>query len=117
MVSVTADGFDSFEAASASFSKRGLHLLELSVPPVSNDPHWHSFDAEFYILDGELELVDVASGKTLHCAPGSWVKVPARAVHAERSAGGYRIVLGTSVPATEFGEPVDRDPATLGASI
>ena len=112
-VSVTPDKYDSSDQALAAFSAAGLHTMNFEVPPVTNEPHWHHFDSEFYIVDGELTLTDAASGEQLECRPGCSVQVPARALHAEKSESGYTIVLGTSVPANEFGDPVDLPPETL----
>lgn len=91
----------------------GWHTLRLDVPPVYNQAHWHHFDSVFYILEGSLTLHDTEQGQAFSCEAGSRVSVGARALHREASATGYRIVLGTSVPATEFGDPVDLPPALL----
>lgn len=91
----------------------GWHTLNLDVPPVQNQDHWHQFDAVFYILEGDLTVRDANSGREFACGPGSRISVPARALHREHSSAGYRIVLGTSVPAAEFGDPVDLPPELL----
>ncbi|MEM9622245.1 MAG: hypothetical protein AAF993_11380 [Pseudomonadota bacterium] len=83
----------------------------LDVPPVDNDPHWHRFDAEFYILDGDLILTG-ADNTTHYCPTGTKVVVPQGAVHAEKSQG-YRIALGTSLQPSEYGDPVDRPVSEL----
>ena len=93
----------------------GLHVMKLDVPAVHNEAHWHHFDAEFYILSGSLQLTDAATGNVLDCPPGSCVTVPARSLHAERS-GGYSILLGTSVPPEQFGDPVNRPAEDLQKS-
>jgi len=89
---------------------KGLHTMTLEVDPVQNTPHWHHFDAQLYILAGDLEFTDVASNERHNCSAGSLVSIPAGSLHAEHSQQGYRIVLGTSVPAEEFGDPVNLPP-------
>jgi mannose-6-phosphate isomerase-like protein (cupin superfamily) len=101
------------EKLESSLAADGWHTLSLDVPPVQNQNHWHHFDAVLYILEGDLTVRDANSGREFCCGPGSRVSVPARALHREDSSAGYRIVLGTSVPATEFGDPVDLPPALL----
>jgi mannose-6-phosphate isomerase-like protein (cupin superfamily) len=112
-LTVTDDGISDESAALAALGRQGLHVLALDVEPVLNDPHWHHFDAEFHVLSGSLELTDAATGRIHACGPGSRVRVPARALHAEHSPAGYRIALGTSVAPEEFGDPVNRPPETL----
>ena len=111
-VSVAVDALGSEAEAEQALAQGGMHVMKLDVPAVENDPHWHHFDAQFYILSGSLQLTDVASGRVLDAPAGSKVTVPARTLHAERSAG-YSIVLGTSVAAVEFGDPVNRPSETL----
>ena len=111
-VSVAVDALGSEAEAEQALARAGMHVMKLDVPAVENDPHWHHFDAEFYILSGSLQLTDVASGRVLDAPARSKVTVPARTLHAERSAG-YSIVLGTSVTAEEFGDPVNRPAGTL----
>ena len=112
-VTVTPDKYESSDQALAAFAANGLHTMSLDVPPVENNSHWHHFDSEFHITTGYLTLTDVGSGAELKCGPGSTVRVPAKALHAELSQTGYSIVLGTSVPPEEFGDPVDLAPETL----
>jgi mannose-6-phosphate isomerase-like protein (cupin superfamily) len=99
--------------ANAALKNKYVFTTELDVPPVDNAPHWHSFDAEFYILSGELTLTDCASGQQFVCSSGDRITVPARSIHSELSTSGYRILLGTSVPPDQFGDPVERPAATL----
>ena len=93
--------------------EHNLHVMALDVPAVSNTTHWHHFSSRFYITEGQLQLTDTSSGQTFQCKAGDMVCVPAKALHSERSKSGYSIVLGTTVPATEFGEPVDLSPELL----
>lgn len=96
------------------FAKAGLdHVLELDVPPVDNTAHWHHFSSQFYLTAGSLTITDIASGEVLHCEAGTRVSVPARVLHAEYSPDGYSILLATSVPPEEYGDPVNRPPEEL----
>lgn len=112
-IAVTQDGILEEPAALSALREQGLHTMALDVEPVDNASHWHHFDAEFHILSGTLAITDVASGQVHHCKAGSRVNVPARTLHAETSHDGYRIALGTSVPAEEFGDPVNLPPQAL----
>ena len=112
-IAVTTDGIRDEQAALSALRDQGLHVMALDVEPVDNDSHWHQFDAEFHILSGTLALTDTATGQVHHCETGSRVRVPARTLHAETSHDGYRIALGTSVPAEAFGDPVNRPPQAL----
>ncbi|MGI9324750.1 MAG: hypothetical protein ACR2PZ_05990 [Pseudomonadales bacterium] len=115
-VAVEYDCFESESDALALLQSAGMHTMALAVPPVNNSTHWHHFDSVFFILEGSLELTDAASGVTHQCRLGCRISVPAKALHYELSTTGYRIALGTSVPASEFGEPVNLPPATLNVS-
>jgi len=112
-VRVHHNAFKNRTEAEAAVVRSGLIRMELDVPPVENTSHWHDFHAELYILDGDLHFTDVAEGKTHVCRAGSHVVVPRWALHAEMSRGGYHIIFGTSVPASEFGDPVNRAPEDL----
>lgn len=96
--------------ATAELQAKGLHTMTLEVDPVQNTPHWHHFDAQFHILSGDLEFRDVAGDVRHACSAGSLVCIPSGLLHAEHSKQGYSIVLGTSVPAEEFGDPVNLPP-------
>lgn len=96
--------------ATAELQAKGLHTMTLEVEPVQNTAHWHHFDAQFHILSGDLEFTDVAGDVRHVCGAGSLINVPSGLLHAERSEQGYTIVLGTSVPAEEFGDPVNLPP-------
>ena len=110
---VTTDGIRDEAAALSALRDQGLHTMALDVEPVNNDSHWHHFDAEFHILSGTLALTDASTGEVHQCEAGSRIRVPARTLHAETSRDGYQIALGTSVPAEEFGDPVNLPPQAL----
>lgn len=98
------------EEATRELQAKGLHTMTLAVEPVQNTAHWHHFDAQFHILSGDLEFTDVAGDVRHACGAGSLVSIPSGLLHSEHSAQGYIIVLGTSVPAEEFGDPVNLPP-------
>ncbi len=100
------------EVAPEQLADNHAFVTELSVPAIDNTLHWHSFDAQFYITDGDLILTD-EHGKRHPCGPGCMVTVPARTLHREYSRHGYQIVFGASVTPDQFGDPVNRAPETL----
>ena len=89
----------------------GMHIVEMDVPAVDNEPHWHSFSTWLYIVEGELEITDTEQDKTLTAKPGARVDVPERVLHSESSRG-YKIIAGmTEMPAE--GAEVDLPPEAL----
>lgn len=112
-IEVTQPGIESPHAVEAQLRGMGLHFLTLDVPPVENTAHWHSFSSVFYITKGSLMLTDVTSGDVLEAGPGSRVSVPAKTLHAERSAEGYSILLGVSRDPATFEDPVNLPPEDL----
>ncbi|NIM69290.1 MAG: hypothetical protein GTN86_10835 [Xanthomonadales bacterium] len=111
-ISVHTDHFSDAAQALDEIEAAGWHVVEMDVPAVRNESHWHTFSTRIYILEGVLNITDSARDRVLQAGPGSRVDVPARVLHSEDSAG-YRIVAGMSVdPATLIG-PIDLDPADL----
>jgi uncharacterized RmlC-like cupin family protein len=89
----------------------GLHAMEMDVPAVANESHWHEFSTWMYILSGELNITDSKLEKTLKAGPGCRVDVPERVLHCENSSG-YKIIAGlTSLPKDP--NDVDLPPETL----
>ncbi len=112
MIEVIENHFDNEEAAAREIDASTLYKTEFTVPQVAGAAHWHRFDALLYLLEGVLHLTDVATGKVLNIRPGYRVSIPAGTLHAERSDG-YRVLLGSSVPPEDFGDPVDIAPSEL----
>ncbi|HKJ18368.1 MAG TPA: hypothetical protein VJ984_13535 [Xanthomonadales bacterium] len=111
-ITVDQDHFTSPETAREELAEQGLHIFEMSIPPVDNHSHWHSFSTIIYVLEGELRIVDTVSDEVMLAGPGARVSVPERVLHSEHSDG-YDIVAGMSVdPASLEGE-VDLDPDLL----
>ena len=98
--------------AEAEIRDQGLHEMVFEVPAVDNEPHWHDFDAYLYILEGTLQLRDVAAGVIHECSPGMRIDVPAKTVHAEKSDG-YTVLLGSTRDPATFDENLNRPPETL----
>lgn len=89
----------------------GLHVVEMDVPAVNNEPHWHDFSTWLYILEGELLITDTEQDKTFKAVRGTRVDVPERVLHCEESAG-YKIIAGmTAMPSDPA--HVDRPPEEL----
>ncbi len=92
----------------------GLHVVEMDVPAVRNEPHWHEFSTWIYVLEGELLITDTAQDRTLKATPGTRVDVPERVLHCEESAG-YKIIAGmTQLPADP--QKVDLPPELLDSA-
>lgn len=112
-IEITQAGFNP-DDAEATFRARGFaYFTPLDVPPVENTTHWHSFDSIFYITKGSVHLTDGETGTVKEAGPGSLVSVPAEALHAERSAEGYSILLGVTRDPATFEDPVDLPPEDL----
>ena len=97
----------------AELTGAGLHFLALDVPPVENTAHWHDFSSVFYITKGSVRLTDSTSGEVYDAQPGARVSVPARALHAEKSATGYSILLGVTRDPATFEDDVNLPPEDL----
>jgi hypothetical protein len=111
-VSLHRDHFSSPEQAYDEMEIAGLYPVEMDVPAVKNESHWHRFSTWIYILEGELNITDYAHDRTLKAGPGSRVDVPERALHSEESAG-YKIIAGMTVDPASLTGPIDLDPADL----
>ena len=76
----------------------GLYVVEMDVPAVKNEPHWHEFSTWIYMLEGELLITDAQLDRTFKATRGDRVDVPERVLHNEESDG-YKIIAGmTSMP-------------------
>ena len=113
-IKVTNAEIESEEAFKAELESAGLpFFMPLEVPPVENTSHWHSFSSVFYITEGKVQLTDVATGVTHEAGPGSRISVPAKALHHEFSADGYKILLGVTRDPATFEEDVNLPPENL----
>ncbi len=45
--------------------------------------HWHDHDVHAYVMEGETDFLDAATGKRFPVMAGDKVFVPARTLHAE----------------------------------
>lgn len=115
-IAVHPDHFSSRAQAYDEIEIAALHPVDMTVPPVSNDSHWHDFSTQLYILEGELCITDVAQDRTLVAGPGARVDVPARVLHREESDQGYTLIAGMSVNPETLEGDVDLDPQLLEES-
>lgn len=92
--------------------RNGLFPVEMDVPAVKNDSHWHEFSTLIYILQGELTITDATNNRVLTAGPGCRVDVPTRVLHHEESSG-YKIIAGMTVDPATLNGPIDLDPTLL----
>ncbi len=111
-LSVHRDHFSLPEQAFDEIEIAGLYTVEMDVPAVKNESHWHDFSTWIYILEGELHITDTALDRVLLAGPGSRVDVPERVLHSEESSG-YKIIAGMSANPASMTGPIDRDPDLL----
>lgn len=111
-LSVHRDHFKSPKQAYGEIEIAGLYAVEMNVPAVKNESHWHDFSTWIFILEGELLITDIDQDRTLLAGPGSRVDVPQRVLHSEESSG-YKIIAGMSADPAGVAEPIDRDPDLL----
>ena len=111
-IAVYPDHFTTAEEALEKISAAGLHVMQMDVPAVKNQSHWHTFSTRIYILEGVLLISDTAQNHVLRAGPGSRVDVPARVLHSEDSAG-YSIVAGLTADPASLSGPIDLEPADL----
>ena len=109
MITLEPNHFASAADAEAELASSELFAMEFAVPAVASAVHWHRFDAVLYLLEGELQLTDASADKVLRVTPGCKVTIPQGTLHAELSDG-YRVLLGSSIPAEQFDDPVDLAP-------
>jgi hypothetical protein len=111
-LSIYLDHFEDEVDALNEVKAAKLHPVEMTVPSVCNEVHWHSFSTRLYILQGVLRITDSRRNCVLVAGPGSRVDVPARVLHCEESEG-YRIVAGMSVDPASLAGPIDLPPEDL----
>ena len=78
--------------------------------------HWHSDEVHAYIMEGETDFLDAASGKRTAVKAGDKVVVPAKTLHAEgavKSRVVYILALPAPLPPDRF--LAMRDPEELQA--
>ena len=77
---------DTWPTTFVSGPSEGLHV------------HWHSDEVHAYILEGETDFLDAASGQRTAVKAGDKIVVPARTLHAE-GAVEDRVVYILALPA------------------
>ena len=111
-ITVNENHFDTASKAFAEIRKAGQVPVEMNVPAVCNESHWHRFSTWIYVLEGTLYITDTTLGRTLEARRGSRVEVPERVLHSEESEG-YKIIAGMSVDPASITVPIDLDPTEL----
>jgi len=113
IISVQPAYFTQRSAAFDEIARHGMHPVEMKVPPVKNESHWHTFTTRIYILEGELKITDSARNLTMTAGPGALVEVPEGTLHSEESTNGYTIIAGLSVDPASLTGPIDLGPELL----
>ena len=111
-ITVHRNHFDSDAQAYDEIELAGMYPVEMIVPAVRNESHWHRFSTWIYIIHGELNITDSEREVTLVAKPGSRVDVPARVLHSEESSG-YTVIAGMSEHPDSIEGPIDLPPAEL----
>ena len=88
-------------------------MMEFVLEPGERDSHWHDFYAQDYVLEGELALLDEASGIEYRCGPGSRVIVPPRTLHSEKMEHPVKLMIGLSIDPATLPENINLSPADL----
>lgn len=77
----------------------------VSGPSEGLPVHWHSDEVHAYIMEGETDFLDEASGQRTSVAAGDKIIVPAKTLHAEGAVKDrvvYILALPQPVPGDEF---------------
>ncbi len=109
---VTENAFTTKEQAIEEIEAANLWTFEAELEPGEVAPHWHNFYAQTYILEGQINITDVASGISYECGPGARVIGPPRAVHSEQCTG-VKIIAGLAVDPSTLEADYNLDPAEL----
>jgi len=112
-ISVHQNHFSLPSEARDEIESLSLHIMEMKVPPVRNESHWHTFSTRIYILEGELNITDSARNLILTAGPGAMVEVPEKVLHSEHSPAGYSIIAGLTMEPASLTGPIDLDPKLL----
>ncbi len=89
----------------------------VSGPSPGLEVHWHAHDVHAYVIEGDTDFLDVASGERLPVGPGDKIVVPARTLHAEGAVKErvvYILAAPEALPTDEF--LVLHSPSELEAS-
>lgn len=77
----------------------------VSGPSEGAPVHWHSEEVHAYIMEGETDFFDEASGQRTQVAAGDKIIVPAKTLHAEGAVKGravYILALPLPLPGDRF---------------
>jgi len=84
-------------------------VLHVGVEGAGPPPHFHPWDEDFYVINGEIEFS--YEGKAVTLGAGGFIHFPAGTPHAFRHVSGKATALAVSSPsgATEFFAAMDRN--------
>jgi hypothetical protein len=51
-ITLITDHFDTMDQAYSEMEQAGLNPVEMNVPAVKNESHWHDFSTWLYVLEG-----------------------------------------------------------------
>ena len=74
--------------------------------------HWHSYDVNIYVMEGNSSFYDEKSGTTHPVTVGDKITVPAKTLHAEGAVDGrlvYLIALPEAQTSEGFLKPMSPD--------
>jgi len=84
-------------------------VLHVGVEGAGPPPHFHPWDEDFYVIDGEIEFS--YGGKVVTLGSGGFIHFPAGTPHAFRHVSTQATALAISSPsgATKFFAAMDRN--------
>jgi quercetin dioxygenase-like cupin family protein len=74
--------------------------------------HWHSYEVNIYVMEGNSSFYDEKSGQTHLVTVGDKITVPAKTLHAEGAVDGrlvYLIALPDAQTSEDFLKPMPPD--------
>lgn len=111
-ISAKQNAFKTKAQAIKEIKTANLWVVEFELEAGEVDAHWHDFYAQTYILEGQIDITDTASGKIHQCGRGTRVDAPPRTLHSEK-CGGAKIVAGVSVDPATLPKEINLSPAEL----
>ncbi len=102
--------FQTKNEAIADINAEGFWPVSWADPPgESYAPHSHPSDERLYLIEGSLELVDVAAAETYRLEPGDKLILPAGTVHSASTREGAKYIVAVEhlLPLAESAQPAD----------
>ena len=106
--------FSTEQQALDEISAAGYHAVTLDIDANEVDAHWHDFSSMTFILEGNLEVIDIKSGVKHNCGKGSRIIAQSRELHSEKTDG-FRAVIGLSVEPDTLTQPINKPAESLPA--